>query len=92
MYGLPPEIRVFTPYPLPFVFCNFIKFFNKSFKYNLSIVYNNNTMGQSYEKNKIHIYNYISKNREKVLNQKRKTQKKLDEFKRISKIFRNILF
>ena len=49
-------------------------------------------MGQSYEKNKIHIYNYIGKNREKVLNQKRKSQKKLDEFKRISRIFRNILF
>lgn len=49
-------------------------------------------MGQSYLENKVHIYNYREKNREKVLKQQRINQRKLDAFKRISKVFRNILF
>lgn len=49
-------------------------------------------MGQSYEKNKLHIYNYRINNRDKHLTQHKTCQKKYDEFKRISRIFRNILF
>lgn len=49
-------------------------------------------MGQSYALNKIHIYNYRVNNRDKFNEYHRKTQKKYDEWKRISKIFRNILF
>lgn len=49
-------------------------------------------MGQSYALNKVHIYNYRVNNKEKFDKYHRINQKKYDEWKRIARVFRNILF
>jgi hypothetical protein len=48
-------------------------------------------MPLSYEKNKVHIYNYRLKNPEKIREQNKKDCKKYYQYKQISIIFRNIL-
>ena len=48
-------------------------------------------MGQCYQKNKVHIYNWVNKNRERYNELCKIKQKRYLEWKRIQKIFLNIL-
>jgi hypothetical protein len=68
----------------------FIQICNKTFKYNIILIYK--VMGASiYSRNKNTIYEWRANNHLKFNEYQRNLQRKYDSWKRISKIFRQIL-